>query len=278
MGLLDIQTALGRLVRAPDGRDPFRSLHLDASERAALGALTRSPGFQFTVGVQRSWCVARTMNGGSLTLSILPEDLRRTLLDEWTNAGGGTSSFFAAEADRLLDFIARRLPYPSHELTACRLEQATLRANDAAALFTPPGSARLNAARCVLRRGRHAGIVFFHGEPEQILDALLEHNPLPPVSPHATPILFGPGLDRLCRPAELSEVELWEELTAPVAFVELLTNHSRRDAVEAMLRAGAIEYVEPSSKELAQHGMRRDQFVVQPEGACRTFYASEENS
>jgi hypothetical protein len=182
------------------------------------------------------------MNAGYLTLSILPHELRRRLLDEWTSSGGGTSSFFAAEADGLLDFIARRLPYPSHELTACRLEQATLRANDAAALFTPPDLARLDAARCVLRRGRSAGIVFFHGRPDQILDALLEHSPLPPVSPQPTPVLFGPGLDRLCRPASLNDVDLWEELAAPVAFVDLLTKTFRRDAIEAMLHAGAIEY------------------------------------
>src|SRR5438046_1378824 len=178
MALLDFQTALGRLVRAPDGGDPFRSLCLDAGERSCLETLLQSAGFRFTVGVQRSWCVGRTMNAGFLTLSILADDVRRPLLDEWTNSGGGTSSFFAAEADALFDFIADRLPNPSHELTACLFEQATLRANEKAAGFTPPEWVRLDAPQCALRRGCYAGIVLFHGDPALILEALLTRKPL----------------------------------------------------------------------------------------------------
>ena len=39
-----------------------------------------------------------------------------------------------AEAEGLLEFIAGRLPDPSHELSACRFEQATLRAAEFAEL------------------------------------------------------------------------------------------------------------------------------------------------
>jgi hypothetical protein len=184
------------------------------------------------------------MNAGFLTLSILADDVRRPLLDEWTNSGGGTSSFFAAEADALFDFIADHLPDPSHELTACRFEQATLRANEKAAGFTPPELVRLEAPLSALRRGRYAGIVLFHGDPDPILDALLTRKPLPPVSPEVTAILFGPGLDRLWRPASLTEVELWERLAAPSAFAALLREGYRREAIEAMLHAGALEYAE----------------------------------
>jgi hypothetical protein len=91
--------------------------------------------------------------------------------------------------------------------------------------------------------------VFFHGEPELIVNALLEHNPLPPVSTQVTAVLFGPGFDRLCRAASMCEVDLWEELAAPVTFTELLTNGYRRDAIEAMLHAGAIEFAEASIEE-----------------------------
>src|SRR5215471_3609311 len=143
MALQDFQTALGRLVRAPDGRDPSQSLCLDPRERLCIDRLSQSAGLRFTVDVQRSWCIGRTMNAGKLTLSILADDVRRPLLDAWTSSGGGTSSFFASEADALFDFIAARLRDPSHELAACRFEQATLRANERAALFVTPGLAPL---------------------------------------------------------------------------------------------------------------------------------------
>jgi hypothetical protein len=161
MSLLDFETALGRLVRASKAAAPLLSLHLDDGEISCLETLKASAGFRFTVGVQRSWCVGRAARAGFFTLSILPEDLRRQLLDEWTDAGGGTSSFFAAEAEALLEFIASRLPNPSHELTACRFEQATLRANEHAIGFTPPDPELLSTPGCTLRRGRFAGIAAF---------------------------------------------------------------------------------------------------------------------
>ena len=144
MAFLDVQTALGRLVRVPDGLDPLRTLQLDESERVSLKRIAQSAGYRFTVGVQRSWCVGRAARAGYLTLSTFPVALRSALLDEWVNSGGGTSSFFAAEGDALLDFIANRLPDPSHELTLCRLEQATLRANDGAIDFRAPDAALID--------------------------------------------------------------------------------------------------------------------------------------
>jgi hypothetical protein len=244
MALRDFQTALGRLVRAPDGRDPLGGLCLDERERASIETLSHSAGFRFTVDVQRSWCVGRAMNAGTMTLSILAEDVRRQLLEAWTNAGGGTSSFFAAEADALFDFIAARLPDPSHELTACRFEQATLRANEKAPVFTPPELVAPDAPRCALRRGLYAGMVLFHGDPAAILDALLTAKPLPPISAETNPILLSPGLDRLWRPASRSEVELWDRLAAPSSFLALLQEGFLRDTIESLLRAGALEYVD----------------------------------
>jgi hypothetical protein len=107
-------------VRAPDGGDPLRSLRLDEDERARLESLTRNPGYRFIVEVRRSWCVGRATSAGLLTLSIPAPDLRLCLLDQWTNSGGGTSSFFADGAGALLDFIGTHLPGPSHDLTVCR--------------------------------------------------------------------------------------------------------------------------------------------------------------
>ncbi|HTS66815.1 MAG TPA: hypothetical protein VMH28_32550 [Candidatus Acidoferrales bacterium] len=184
------------------------------------------------------------MNAGTLTLSILSDGVRRPLLEAWTNCGGGTSSFFAAEADALFDFIAARLHDPSHELTVCRFEQATLRASEKAAVFIPPKPIEPDAPGRALRRGPYAGMVLFHGDPGVILDALATGKPLPPVSHEVSPILLSPGLDRLWRPASAIEVGLWNRLSAPSPFPALLREGFPRDAIESMLRAGALEFVD----------------------------------
>ncbi len=242
MAHLDVQTALGRLIRASDGPDPFRGLQLDESERACLEKMVQGAGFRFTVGVQRSWCVGRAARAGSLTLSALAPELRNALLDEWVNLGGGTSSFFAAEGDALLEFIASRLPDPSHELTLCRVEQATLRANEGATNFRVPDSALLRQPGCLLRRGHCAGIAKFHGEPRHTMTALLQNQPLPPLShqPELT-MLFGPGLDKLCRPASQSELALWERLTAPVESLSLVEEGHRLEDIAVLFLAGVVE-------------------------------------
>ena len=52
------------------------------------------------------------------------------LIDDWIACGGGTSSFEAIEAEAMLEFIAGRLPTPSHEWTVCRFEQAAMRVHE----------------------------------------------------------------------------------------------------------------------------------------------------
>jgi hypothetical protein len=242
MGLLDFQTAMGRLVRTPNGGDPLRSLHLDEREQASLAALKESPGYQFTVGVQRSWCVGRATNAGHLTLSVLNEEVRSRMLDEWTNCGGGTTSFFAAETEAFLDFIAERLPDPSHELTACRLEQATMRASEGAATFIVPDPALLEESGCLLRRGRHAGVVRFYGESDRILNGLVNHESLPPVSAVAEMImLFGPGLEQLCCSASPRQMALWDRVGSETELTALMREGHRRDEIAMMLQGGVVE-------------------------------------
>src|SRR5260370_35852372 len=98
------------------------------SERAGLGASSRSVGVQFTAAVERSWGARRPVNAGLLALSTLQGDVRRRLLGAWMESGGGTASFFPAVADSLLDFIAEQLPDHYPDLALCRVEQLTLRA------------------------------------------------------------------------------------------------------------------------------------------------------
>lgn len=240
MALLDFEIALGCLVRAPKAASP-RSLHLTDTEISCLETIQASAGFRFTVEVQRSWCIGRAMRAGALTLALLSDDLRRQLLDQWIEAGGGTSSFFAAESEALLEFIASRLPDPSHELTVCRFEQATLRANQYVTDFPAPAPDLSSATEGALRRGRYAGMAVFYGEPYAIIEALVKHRALPPVSSDVTTMLFGPGLDRLCRVAAPREVALWQKLTAPIPLSNLLREGYSRDDLVPMLHAGIVE-------------------------------------
>lgn len=244
MALIDFQTALGRLVRASNGSDPLRGLNLDPGERSYLQALTESAGFRFTVSVQRSWCIGRAAKAAHLTLSILTDDERRRLLNEWINSGAGTRSFYAAEAVSFLDFISAQLINPSHELTVCQLEQATLRASNGTDYFAAPDLLRLHDPNCALCRGTYAGLVRFYAEPHRLLAALQKREPLPPLSSEVMIMLFGPGLEQLCRPASMAEVNLWDRLDTTVAVRTLLSEGYRRETFEILLNAGVVEYAD----------------------------------
>jgi len=244
MALLDFEIALGNLVRAGKAV-PLSTLRLDAAEISCLEALKASAGLEFTAGVQRSWCIGRATRAGSFSLSVLSKDRRSQLLNEWVEAGGGTSSFFAAESEALLEFIAGRLPHPSHELTACRFEQATLRANRNSDDFRAQDSDILSAAECVVRRGRYAAMVAFYGEPSAIIEALVKNEASQPISVDTTNMLFGPGVDRLCRVASTRETELWQRLTETMPIDGILGEGYSRDDLAPLLREGIVECSAP---------------------------------
>jgi hypothetical protein len=244
MALLDFQTSLGRLIRVSDGYDSPGYRTLTEGERSCLAILAGSPGFRFTVKVQRSWCAGRSAKAAYLTLSVLPDGTRRRLLDEWTNSGGGTLSFIGAESAAFLDFIGQRLVKPSHEFTICQLELAALRAAEGADHFKPPDLPRLNCPQCAIRQGRYAGLVRFHAEPNHVLSALVNQEPLPPLSLDFTTLLFGPGLEGLYRTASPQEATLYEKLALPVASTVLFRGGHRRETIESLLEAGAVEYAD----------------------------------
>jgi hypothetical protein len=174
MSLRDFQGTLGASIRSG----------------TAPGTVPDDAGFRFTLQVQRSWCRGRAANSARLTLSILDADLRERLLDTWVASGGGAASVLTAEADAFLDFIASHLPDPSHALTICRLEQATLRAS----------------------AGTATSIVHFHADPDQLFAAVAAGPgaALPPVTAEpVVSILFAPGLDGLSRVATAEEVARW---------------------------------------------------------------------
>jgi hypothetical protein len=211
------------------------------SERAGLGASSRSAGVRFSAAVERSWGARRPVNAGLLALSTLQGDVRRRLLGAWMESGGGTASFFSAAADSLLDFIAEQLPDPSPELALCRVEQLTLRATHRAGSFEAPDSALLDLQR-VVRQGRHAGVALFPAGFDAILSKLLQREPLPAASRNDTPLLVAPGSKPLCRMASPPEHGIWTRLAQPAAVHVLVRGGAPIEAIEAMLRIGALEY------------------------------------
>ena len=240
--LIDFQTALGRLLRVQDGTDPLRGLNLNTDERSYIESLTERAGFHFSVSIQRSWCIGRAAKSAYLTLSLLSDGERRRLLEQWISSGAGSQSFYEAEADSFLDFISGQLIDPSHELTVCQFEQATLRASKGTNFYIAQDLHRLNNRDCMLGRGRYAGAVRFYAEPRRLMNSLLKHEPLPLLSHEVITMLFGPGFENLCRPASIDEGNLWDRLDGPVAMKALLSEGYQEETFITLLKGGAIEY------------------------------------
>jgi hypothetical protein len=243
MSLIAFQTALGRTVRARNGAQAAcDDLDLSPQERRNLARVVESEGFRATANIQRSWCESRAASGARLTLSILPLARRRELVREWVDGGGGTNSFFAAEAVAFLDFIAQRLAQPSHAFSLCRLEQAVLRAEAAAAYFTPAARAMLDDPDRAVRTSPHAALVVCFAEMEELLLAVEGQGPAPPLSQeHA--LLVAPRLPGLARPADAREAALWRVLAEPQSIAALRSQGHRQQTIEALWAIGAIEAV-----------------------------------
>ena len=166
MSLVEFQTGLGRLLREQKSSDPLHDLNLDPNEQKYFGALPQTPGFRFCASIQRSWCIGRAARSAYFTLSLLPNEEREALLNEWVDMGAGTSSFFDAEGEEFLGFISKRLTDPSHELSVCQFEQATLRASNGASTFSNgPGKPRRPSAQGKTRQARGVGEVVCGPKP-----------------------------------------------------------------------------------------------------------------
>jgi hypothetical protein len=244
MALLDFQTALGRLVRASERGDALEAVPLADVERSYLAALAGDAGFRFTVKVQRSWCSGRAAKAAYLTLSVLPAGRRAQLLTEWVGLGGGTRSFVGAESEAFLEFIGKRLPEPSHELSICQMERAALRAHEGMQHFRQPEPSEHNLLTGRVQRGRYAGLVRFFAAPEGVLNALTTGEPAPALSEEITALIFAPGFDRLYRKASCDEAALFGRLTLPVPVIELFAEGFRRRTIQELLHGGAVESAE----------------------------------
>jgi len=97
-------------------------------------------GFHFTATVRRSWCEGRTMIAARAVLTLVPDTERRRLVAEYVDAGGSLAMFSPTENAAFLEFLAPRLPDPSHGLSLCRMDQAMTRARSGSETFVPPKS------------------------------------------------------------------------------------------------------------------------------------------
>jgi len=158
--------------------------------------------------------------------------------------GAGTSSFFDAEGEEFLGFISKRLTDPSHELSVCQFEQATLRASNGASTFSPTYPAGLGDPGRNVRRGRHAALVRLYADPSLIVESLKTRKPLPPLSSEPTVLMFSPGLAELCHEPSAEELAVWEALEAPASTGELLRSNASPQTLGELLKQGTIEYTD----------------------------------
>ncbi|HET8997531.1 MAG TPA: hypothetical protein VFN42_12760 [Acetobacteraceae bacterium] len=246
MTLAAFQAALGHLVRSGESGG-WDQPALSANERVLLHDVAESAGLRLTAAIQRSWCEGRAAKAARLTLAMLPPAERRGLVEAWVAAGGGTNSFHATETERFCAFIAERLADPSHALTVCRLEQATMRAALASETYVPVRCDAEPDPDCALVAGRGAGLVPFFASPAEVLGAL-RGGVWPACGPVQAWLLFAPGLDGLARPASEAETLLWFRLTRAVAAGETVKTLVAAGFEPALIRAFlGIGAAEPAS-------------------------------
>lgn len=237
-----MQTALGRATRAPTAEVAFDDLDLSVSERVALAGVLASPGFRLTRTIQRSWCEGRAVKGASFTLALLAPDERSRLIAAWVDRGGGSNSFFFAEADAFLGFLSERLPDPSHALSLCRFERAVLRAAQVSSEFVAPDTRRIDTARRIATSA-DAALISFFADPGLLVAAARGGAALPPLAQRAQLVLIAPNLPELARSAQPAEESLWRALAAPISVTQLERLGHPREVVGHFLTIGAAEMV-----------------------------------
>ena len=236
MGLIEFQTVLGRMLREQNRDDHLRGVSLEETESRYLDNLRGTAGFRFYESVQRSWCIARATKAAHLTLSLLPQEERERLLDEWVDTGSGAQSFFFVEAESFLSFIGERLSDRPREFTVCQFERATLRASNGANAFVAPDPALLQRPQSCLGRGSYAALVRFEADPDQS-----SHGPLADLFSAGLILMFSPGLPQLWHEPTPEELALWDALDSPTPLGTLLDRGHSLETLETLLTRGAIE-------------------------------------
>jgi hypothetical protein len=245
VSLLEHQIVLGRCLRAPNVDTMIDEagceFAVDRQELAELRNLVHGAGFDFTRHVQRSWCMGRTAGAAQLTLSLLPLEQRRRIVEDWVDSGGGAALDVTTEAAAFLEFLAPQLPDPSHALSVCRMEQAAYRTSAAATSFSRPSAALLDDPDALLRCSRAGTLVHFFAEPRRLFAAITAGEPLPVVGKRRFSYLFAPGLPNLHRVATRREVALLERLAVPASVRSLRADRFSRQLILHLLDIAAIE-------------------------------------
>lgn len=242
MGLIDFQTVLGRMLREQNRDDHLRGVSLEEGESRYLENLRDTSEFRFYASVQRSWCIARATKAAHLTLSLLPQEERERLLDEWVDSGSGAQSFFGVEAESFLDFIGEHLSDGSRESTVCQFERATLRASNGANVFVAPDPASLQGPNSCLRRGSYAALIRFDADPNQLLNSVQKQEPLADLFSAGLILMFSPGLPQLWHEPSPEEIDLWEALDSSTPVKTLVSHGHSVETLERLLGQGALEY------------------------------------
>jgi hypothetical protein len=251
VALIDFQTVLGRMLREQNRNDHLRGVCLDERESRYIENLRQTTEFRFYASIQRSWCIARATRAAQLTLSLLSQEERERLLDEWVDSGAGAQSFFRVEADSFLDFIGRHLLDRPRALTVCQFERATLRASNGAADFVPPDVSFLQKPDCFVRRGSYAALVRFCNDPKGPPKLDQKREPLAELFAAGLIVMFSPVLPQLWHEPSTAEVELWETLENPASVRTLLRRGHVGETLEKLLSQGAIEYANENSNVIA---------------------------
>jgi hypothetical protein len=202
-GLIDYQRTLAAAIRQPDR----------SGDRPAMSWDVSQPGLALTARIRTSWCVGRSHRAAHLTLSALAEAERRSMVDAWVARGGGISSFFEAEAEAFLAFIADRVEAPSHAASLCRFERALIRAS---AGHPAEEASEPFSGMTMLCRSPHADLVELRAPIDDLLAAVEGERPWPPVGEVAHWLLVAPGVAGRARHATAGEIALWQAAEAPL--------------------------------------------------------------
>ena len=252
MSLHAYQTTLGRIIRGPAGQrsDAITQAggRLSGVEQIYLRSLLQGRGLPFTIDVQRSWCKGRARDAAFMTLSLLPEDRQQEFLDQWVERGGGTSSFFANEADAFLGFIAAQLEPRSHIMSICRMEQAVHRAARGNAELTEPAPPQAPPETAQLAASQFAAIVDFYCDPDQLFAALNAKTSLPEIRYPATPLLFAPWIPGYFRSAQEAEIAILKRLRKMTTLSQLRYEGFDANIVSSLFAAGAIAWFDDHSE------------------------------
>jgi hypothetical protein len=248
MSLHAYQTAIGRVIRGSAERRHAEINRLgealDSREQAYLLRLLEGRGLPFTIDVQRSWCKGRARDAAYMTLSLLPESMQQQLLESWVERGGGTSSFFASEANDFLEFIAMQLEPRTHAYAICRTEQAVHRAARGNAEAAAPTASDVLSADAVLAISRYSTLVKFHCDPDQLFAAISKRTALPDIEEQSATLLFAPWIPGNFRYAQESEIRLLTRLRQLTRISELLYEGHDLQCIIGLVDAGTLVVID----------------------------------